>query len=301
MQSGGGVARTPEQYALFSTGWEVRPIGDPPHATAVRAWRGESVFAVHCTGTPVSVRRGPEHLQHYSESLQLVMPIGESLALRQGGHAFDVLPGELGCVGHREEFSLTGRPGTSMFLVYLTVQSLRSRGLAREELAGRKWVDRLLLRPFAVLLEQLFEQHTRAAPLAVENTLLEMAANIMGGSTSSQRGDGLLRSQIVRLIAENFDDPDMSADWLARQVGVSRRTLYSHASEDDTSIADMIRARRISHARHLLESRPELSLRRVAKLCGFRGPDQFSRTFREAIGLNPSVFRATIAAANAES
>lgn len=302
MQGGGGVARTPEQYALFSSGWEVRPIGEPPHATAVKAWRGQSIFAVHCTGTPVSVRRGPEHLQTYGDWLQLVMPLGGSLSLRQGTQAFDVLPGELGAVSYREEFTLTGHPGTSMFLVYLSVQSLRSRGLAREGVAGRKWVDGYLLRPFAVLLEELFEEHTRAAPLAVENTLLEMVANIMGGATSSQRGDGLLRSQVVRLIGQNFDDPDLNADWLAGQVGVSRRTLYSLASEDDTSIAEMIRTRRISHARHLLEAQPELPLRRVAKLCGYRGPDQLSRTFREAIGLSPSAFRNAIAAdGNADS
>lgn len=294
MQGGGGVARTPEEYEMFSTGWEVSPVGDPPHVTTVKVWRGQSLFAVRSSGTAVSLRRGPEHLQTYGDWLQLAMPIGGSLSLRQGGQDIDVLHGELGAVDYRQEFTLTGYPGASMFLVYLPVRSLRSRGLARKELGGRKWVDGPLLRPFAVLVEELFEKHPEGTSLAVENMLLEMAANLIGASSSIPRTHGLLRARIVGLIGENFDDPDMNADWLASQVGIGRRTLYSLASGYDTSIADMIRTRRISHARHLLESQPDLSLRRVARLCGFRGPDQFSRSFRNNVGVTPSAFRASL-------
>ena len=183
-----------------------------------------------------------------------------------------------------------------MFLLYLSMASLRSRGMARDDLYAQKWTGGPLLPTLRVLLTQLFEKHTDTKSLAVENALFEVTANLVAWSPTEQHGGTPLRARLIGLISTRFHDPDLNADWLAGELAISKRTLYGLASDDELSIANMIRMRRIAHARQLLKSQPDLSLRRVAKLCGFRGPDQFSRAFSTIVGLTPSAFRSDVSA-----
>lgn len=288
---GGGVFRTEEQYALLSSGWDVSPIGDPPHATSVHVRSGESIVVVRCSGTPVCVHRSPEHMDVYGDWVKLIFSTSGSVSIRQRGRAVEVTKGEMGSVVYAEPFKIVQRQGADTHLIYLSGDSLRTRGLAMQRLAGQVWSGGPLLPTLDVLLEQLFVQSDRPPLMAVENVLLDMVAAAMASSSENVDPDDVRRKRMTTVIAGQFHNPELNADTIAKQLGVSRRSLYGLVREGDMSVAETIRFHRVRHGRLLLATRHDLSLHGIAKMCGFKGADQFARAFKTVTGVTPGVFR----------
>lgn len=291
---GGGVARTPTQYRTISTGWDISPLGEPPHQTTIRTWRGERVFLAETSGTPVIVKRRSHHLAVYGDWAQLLVPFEGSLEFEQANRHHRVVPGNIGCLSHSAGYEFTSEPGSRFAIMYVPGSSLLRHGFSTEDVASRSWAGGPLIPTLSVLIRELLEHSDLAPSWRLETVLLEVAVNVLaavpksgGGTTADER----LRSELLELIDATFHDQDLTVDTLARELSVSRRYLYDVLEPTGKSVGALLRARRVNHGSQLLQTRPDLSLRHVAGLCGFRGPDQFSRSFKARFGVTPSEFR----------
>jgi AraC family transcriptional activator FtrA len=78
---------------------------------------------------------------------------------------------------------------------------------------------------------------------------------------------------------------------MARAAGMSERTFLRRFRESTgMTPSRWLRAERMRRARELLET-TDMALSDVAEACGFRSPETFRATFREAVGLPPAAFR----------
>ncbi|MGW7056180.1 AraC-like ligand-binding domain-containing protein [Streptomyces sp. NPDC054887] len=104
----------------------------------------------------------------------------------------------------------------------------------------------------------------------------------------------LMLQRILRFIEHNLGDPDLSPRTIAERHNVSLRTLYTLFDSEPTSIAGVIRRRRLERC-HTDLARPEMDHRTVQAIAarwGFTNPTTFSRAFRDAYGLTPTEHRA---------
>lgn len=116
---------------------------------------------------------------------------------------------------------------------------------------------------FSLLCDLLHARFSPAAPLA-------------------QRVDELL---------ENHFHRDLSLDEIAAQAGVSKYTLcHRYREATGVSVMEQLRRIRIAKAKQYLTATAH-SVAHIGELCGFRDASYFTKTFREATGLSPSVWR----------
>ncbi|MFC0241212.1 helix-turn-helix domain-containing protein [Rhodopseudomonas telluris] len=93
------------------------------------------------------------------------------------------------------------------------------------------------------------------------------------------------------LIRENLASPDLSPDWLARKLDVSRATLY-RLFADRGGIMRYVRERRLLAVQAALSD--PLDTRKLSRLAadlGFTSEAHFSRTFRTRFGVTASAYR----------
>jgi len=97
-----------------------------------------------------------------------------------------------------------------------------------------------------------------------------------------------VRQLAIEVIESNLLNPDLSADWIARRLGVSRSTLY-RAFEASGGVMVSIQRRRLAHAYALLRQRQGRSptVAEIAHNCGFSSESHFSRAFRDRYDLSP--------------
>jgi AraC family transcriptional regulator, positive regulator of tynA and feaB len=130
---------------------------------------------------------------------------------------------------------------------------------------------------------------------AERRTLLSASIEMLGLVESESAAHNRL-PRLERAIAEieiNLGDPDLSPDWVARRLGLSRRHTDAIFELTGMSVSAQIWERRlVRSATELASSRnAECKIIDVAFSCGFRDPAHFSRAFRKRFGLTPSQWR----------
>lgn len=97
--------------------------------------------------------------------------------------------------------------------------------------------------------------------------------------------------EVVRLIVENYADPDLSLGQVARRLAVSPVRLSRILNRQvGVSFRQLLRQTRIEEARQMLASR-QYSVKEVAARVGFADSHYFSRSFKQVTGLSPSEYR----------
>ncbi len=82
-----------------------------------------------------------------------------------------------------------------------------------------------------------------------------------------------LRAQVRTLVHERFTDPDLDADAVARELRISRRTLFALYTDCPGTFASTLRDIRLDHAAELLAGVDRgWAVRRVAREAGSPGP-----------------------------
>lgn len=93
--------------------------------------------------------------------------------------------------------------------------------------------------------------------------------------------------------AQIYDMPqnDWSIDWLAHQLTMSRSS-FEHTYKRIFGISPMneVIASRIEHAKSLLSS-TDLSVKQIARMCGYKSDIHFMRQFKSKMNMTPSEYR----------
>ena len=128
----------------------------------------------------------------------------------------------------------------------------------------------------------------------------DTGAPIMGAPATTRAGshrDGTLRSRTelyrdaAHVIAREHASP-LTIEDVAGRVFCSKRQLQRVFREiGDSSFREALAARRMRTAAALLITRPELPVRKVAAVVGYRQPAQFAKAFRRHYGTAPTEYR----------
>jgi AraC-like DNA-binding protein len=96
--------------------------------------------------------------------------------------------------------------------------------------------------------------------------------------------------EVVRLVAENFADPDLSLRSVARRLPASPSKLsYVLNRQVGVSFRQLLRQVRIEEAKHMLSSH-KYSVKEVAARVGFSDSHYFSRSFKAVTGMSATEF-----------
>ncbi|HEY4335892.1 MAG TPA: ATP-binding protein, partial [Puia sp.] len=105
-----------------------------------------------------------------------------------------------------------------------------------------------------------------------------------------QTEDERLLQAIVRCLEEHIGDPQLSVEFLSREVGMSRSSLYSKVLEltGETPV-EYIRSFKLGRAAMLLE-KSDVTIAEAAYQTGFSKPNYFARVFKAKYDMLPSEY-----------
>lgn len=94
------------------------------------------------------------------------------------------------------------------------------------------------------------------------------------------------------VVIENLSEDSFGVPELCREIGMSRTQLHNKIkSLTSLSTTHYVRQIRLTEARRLMTTRPELNLSQIAYEVGFPGLKYFSKVFSEKYGISPSRYR----------
>jgi DNA-binding response OmpR family regulator len=105
-----------------------------------------------------------------------------------------------------------------------------------------------------------------------------------------ESGNEKLMKRIVACLEEHFHGPELSVEFLSRELGMSRSSLYGKLLEitGETPV-EFIRSFRLEKAAALLE-KSDLSIAEIAYEVGFTKPNYFTQAFKTKYKILPSDF-----------
>lgn len=102
--------------------------------------------------------------------------------------------------------------------------------------------------------------------------------------------DEKLMDRIMSVINSNLDNQNLTADFIADKVGLSRTHLYRKLKElTNQSTRDFIRNVRLRQAANLM-SQKHYTVNEVARLTGFSDANNFSTAFKKLYGVSPTEY-----------
>ncbi|NLB72895.1 MAG: helix-turn-helix domain-containing protein [Firmicutes bacterium] len=119
--------------------------------------------------------------------------------------------------------------------------------------------------------------------------VLDQFIDAVSAAETAHSGAGIVR-QAIRYMMDNLNREMTVAD-IALSVHISPSHL-SHLFKKETGSApiDYLTGLRLEKAKELLSSL-DLSISEIAEKCGYEDPSHFSKVFKKAQGIPPSVFR----------
>ena len=263
------------------------------------------VAAIRCSA--VAARRTARLIRRADpECYEISLGVRGRFALAQDGRTLSWGPGDMVIYNTWQPFrsvATTGRGTVAVLHAQVPRQLIR---LPRNRI-DRIGAARLSTREGAgALLAQFLARVTRdapsyrpsqAAPLGgVLNDLVTAAlAGCVGMDTAPV--DGSRHALLLRIhdyIERSLPDPLLSPTSVAAAHHVSVRALHRLFEDQDSTVTDLIRTRRLEKCRRDLADprQRQHSIRAIAARWGYPDPANFTRSFRTAYGLTPSAYRA---------
>ncbi len=155
-----------------------------------------------------------------------------------------------------------------------------------------------VISPFLVELARNLDQLTGASGRRLSLNALDLVTTMFANELAmSRRGvadpNEELLGRVRTFIDAHLGDPDLGPSTIAAAHYISTRHLHNLFQASDTTVAAWIRSRRLEHCRRDLRD-PVCAGRPVAAIAarwGFFDAAHFSRVFKTAFGMSPSVYR----------
>ncbi|MCM0677000.1 helix-turn-helix domain-containing protein [Micromonospora phytophila] len=157
----------------------------------------------------------------------------------------------------------------------------------------------LLLAQFLRHVVEHPEQYAGTDAARLDTIALDLIAGTLANRLNAEddlpaevRATGL-RTRVEAFVRRHLDDPSLSPATVAAAHHISVRSLHRLFEGAPTTVAALIRTRRLERCfRDLADPRlGRLPVQEVARRWGFRDPAHFSRAFRAAYGLSPAEHR----------
>lgn len=242
------------------------------------------------------------HIGPMADELLLVRQTKGSMILRQNDRSVSLTAGEMTLVDARVVYSCRLSADSTVLVAKYPRRSLVQRVGKLDRFIARKLTadsgESGLLSDYLRILPAHTESLGASAP-QVSNQLLDLIAVAVwkagGGEDVPHVGSSraILARQLRAAIERNLSDHTVTAEALAKRVGISLRYANAILSDDNTSVGRLLQARRLEHCRDALTDPLKLhrSISDIAYSFGFTDMTHFGRRFRQAFGLLPSDFR----------
>ena len=136
--------------------------------------------------------------------------------------------------------------------------------------------------------------HSRDASWQADGAAILL--DLLGLAVRSSARGGMVRfpapmDRIRAIIEARLGDPELGAGMIARELGVSVRTVQYWFAQSATTLARHIQSRRLARAAERLAGDPRASITEVAFDVGFSDASHFTRCFRKEFGVPPGAWR----------
>ncbi|MGS2619488.1 helix-turn-helix domain-containing protein [Micromonospora sp. LZ34] len=143
------------------------------------------------------------------------------------------------------------------------------------------------------------EQYAAADAARLDTIALDLISGTLAARLAAEDAlpvevrEAGLRSRVEAFVLRQLDDPALSPATVAAAHHLSTRSLHRLFEGTQTTVAALIRTRRLERCRRDLTDRRlrHVPVREIGRRWGFRDPAHFSRAFRAAYGLSPSEHR----------
>ncbi|WP_326835007.1 helix-turn-helix domain-containing protein [Amycolatopsis rhabdoformis] len=224
------------------------------------------------------------------EYLLFNIQTGGRCSAAQDGRSVALLPGSMTVLDSTRPYTMEF-PGSFSQVIVRLPRTLGSgepgAGATATELTARG--PGRLVAGFLVGLAR--EEPGTAALLPHAAAMLESVLDRAAGDASEPTSTALTKERIRRFVLRHLHDPALDAATAAGSCNLSPRSLFRAFADGDESFTTMVRRLRVARARHLLRTRPDLSLAAVAAQSGFGGTAQLHRAFRTNVGITPATYR----------
>lgn len=173
------------------------------------------------------------------------------------------------------------------------------RGVTATRMDGRSGSGALLsafLSTLASNLDSVLPQEEAGISSAVADLVTTVLCATDRRATDRRAEDlkSVLVTRIRRFVDAELSDPDLSPAGIAAAHHISVRQLHRLFEHEGTTVAELIRTRRLENCRHDLADPVlrEMSITAVAARWGIPDSARFSRIFRAAYGVSPRQYRA---------
>ncbi|MDO5608118.1 MAG: substrate-binding domain-containing protein [Capnocytophaga sp.] len=178
---------------------------------------------------------------------------------------------------------------------YLPVILLTALADDQQQIAGIfEGADDYIRKPFntdylKVKIIQLLQERLRLQKRFAEDTQLGRTPGIVTAKSGESK-DNAFMEKFVAVLEEKYASPELSVEFIADQMAVSRVHLYRKIKESSQlSPADYIRNFRLGKATFLLKEN-KWNISEIAYKTGFSSPAYFSKCFKSVFGMTPTEY-----------
>lgn len=119
-------------------------------------------------------------------------------------------------------------------------------------------------------------------------------ASAEGDNTTTEisQADREFLSQISKIIFEQMDSAELSTESIASRICITSQQLRRRMQAiTGMSTSAYINKLRLDFAKQLLANDSQYSILEIALRCGFEEPNNFSRAFKQKMGVSPTQYR----------
>ncbi len=195
-------------------------------------------------------------------------------------------------------YELSSRESLLHWRVTIPASDLRSRLSSIDDHLGKRFDQNRpmagLMRGMVGMIARTFTEETPPNPEALATEVIAFVALVLASEVGKVRASARnsryrLKQRIFDFVDEHLSDSELSPSRIAKANRISVSYLYSLFSDNRTTVAQFIQAKRLQRAYELLVADPNgaLTVSEIAYLVGFKNVSHFSRTFSHHFQMAP--------------
>ncbi|SJM71405.1 helix-turn-helix domain-containing protein [Gulosibacter sp. 10] len=236
------------------------------------------------------------------QQLKLSLLLEGDCIVTQGENRARLQPGDVTVYDTGQPYSLEYEGGMTTFVLVfpkhlLGISRRLLTGATALRLRGDEGIGKVI-NPFMQHIAENLEILTGYSGVRVMRSALELISTLLSTELAAHAAEqpGGYRADMEKYrdyIEAHLGDQDLGTDSIAAAHYLSTRYLQHLFNEEGTTVSDYIRTRRLERCRLALldPAQAPLSIFQIAQQWGFIDAAHFSRTFKSAYGVSPSVYR----------
>ena len=178
-------------------------------------------------------------------------------------------------------------------LAYIPVVLLTAQSSVDYEIEGYMFgADAYVTKPFNVklLLTRCANllKNTKTRIDLLNKTKKTLVPELGGLSASDQK----LLDKVVRIVKDNFDNPDFDMNNLAVELGMGRSKMFAHLKKVTGLTPNELTLKlKLEEALRMLQEESQYNVSEISYKLGFTSPRYFSRCFKSFYGVSPQNYR----------